>query len=280
MAGNLVPGQWQLGNIIIGTGTNIKMEDTDVKPYDINAQDYQVARSDETRFGFDFFKPTTIELTFNVLSNYLLPEFEGSIPNFWHGMPTINDVAAEWRGDDVRNIWGQLKPLYTCSKLDEIQKVVFGRPGQFNFTANDFWDRGLAVKCVAEFRRADTLVYSAEENSVPVGSGIGVTRLAGDGPDAWMQVIITGPTTNPTIAVGSKSLTINHSVPSGHFLTVSSYPWERYAVDSTGVNLAANITGANKYLDQLRIPHGVETEVTVSGGGSAALIWRDTYSAL
>lgn len=261
---NLQPGQWQIGNTVMGHGTNIKVESADIKPYDVDAQDYQVARSDEMRFGFDHFKPTTIELTLQVLHNRLLPSWEGTIPNFWHNMPTINDLAREWRGDDVRNTWGQMKPLYVCSKLDEIPKVIYGRTGQFGYTFDDGYNNGEVVKAIAEFRRADTLAYGVEENSLELNIGaapVYLTRTGGDGPDAWLRVLLYGPITNPIVTIGEQQLEMAISVPTGVVVEVSSYPWQRRAVDSDRVNVAAGIVGKTQYLDQLKIPYKVPIPV-------------------
>src|SRR6185295_12738104 len=102
---NLVAGQYQLGDLIFGRGTTVRVETFDIKPYDVNAQDFQLARADEISFGWDQLKPTTIEITLHILNNRLLPEFEGTIPNFWEEMPTVLDFQLEWRSDDTRYDW-------------------------------------------------------------------------------------------------------------------------------------------------------------------------------
>ena len=102
---NLLPGQYQVGDIIMGRGTNIIIEDFDVNPSDINAQDYQIPRTDEIRFGQDDLKPTTIEIKGQVLYNWLLEDYEGTIPNFWHGKPIAADLEMLWRADSFRRNW-------------------------------------------------------------------------------------------------------------------------------------------------------------------------------
>ena len=72
---NLIPGQYQIDNYVIGKGTNVIVEQFDAKPYDVNAQDYQLPRSDEIRFGFDQLKPTTVEIQMQVIYNRLLEPF-------------------------------------------------------------------------------------------------------------------------------------------------------------------------------------------------------------
>lgn len=259
---NLVPGQWQIESIIMGTGTNIRLQNVEVKPYDINAMDYQVIRSDEMRFGFDALKPTTIEFTMSVLNNYLMPGFEDSIPNFWHDMPTISDLARAWRADDVRKMWGEMKSMYVVSKLDEIPKLVFGRPGQFTTQMNDEYDKGEIMNVVAEFRRADTLAYSAVENYAELELSeepVYLIRNEGDGPDAWFRLVLEGPLDHPIITVGNQQVNLDYNIAEGEIVEVSSYPWQRRVVNNERTNLAATMIGDTRYLDQLSIPYKVPT---------------------
>lgn len=261
---NLVAGQWQIGSVVMGHGTNIKVEAVDVKPYDVDDQDYQVSRTNEKRFGFDYLKPTTIELTMQVLNNRMLPGYESKFTNFWHNMPTVSDLAREWRADDVRTAWGQMKALYVCSKLDQVPKIIFGRTGQFGYTFDDGYNKGEVVKAIGEFRRADTLAYSVTENSVDIALGqtpTWVTRTNGDGPDSWYRLLLTGPITNPVITVGEQQIELNVDIASGSMVEISSYPWQRRAVASNRTNLAANLIGQTKYLDQLVLPYKVPVPV-------------------
>lgn len=250
---NLVPGQWQIGDIVMGTGTNIIIESAEVNPEDINQQDYQVARTDEMRFGIDQFKPTTIELTMSVLHNRLLEEWEDYISNFWHSMPTLEDLRKEWRYDQGRLTWGKLQHLYVCSKLNGIPKVVFGRPGQFKYKVNDEYNRGEIVQVVAEFRRADTVAYSATEYVTEVfmeDAPARIVRSDGD-VDTWVSIIGYGPITNPVITIGEQELALNIDIAAGEAFEVSSYPWQRRAIDSNRTNLAASLTGETRYLDKI-----------------------------
>lgn len=261
---NLVPGQWQIGEIVMGYGTNIKIESVDVKPYDVTHQDYQVARSSEKRFGFDQFSPTTIELNLMIMHNRLLPGWESLIPNFWHSMPTLNHVAREWRFDEGRNTWGEMKALYVNGKYDEIPKVVYGRPGQFSYTFDDEYNNGEIVRALAEFRRADTLAYSVHETGLELelsDDPVYIIRNEGDGPDTWFRILIYGPVTNPVITVGEHKIKLNVSIPEGKVAEVSSYPWKRRAVDSDRINLAANLVGDSSFLDRLTLPYKVPVPV-------------------
>lgn len=161
----LAKGQFKLGNIVFGAGTNILVTQFDAQPYDLNVQDYQITRSDSIRFGYDSFKPTTISINMEVIYNWKLPPYPNG--TFWANKPTVEDLARVWRGDDVRTVWGSMMPLYFCGRSG-IQKMILGRPGQF--TAERPSHKSTIVKCVGEFRRADTVVYSAVENPSQLSS--------------------------------------------------------------------------------------------------------------
>ena len=72
---NLIPGQYQIGNLIFGAGTTIRCEQFDPKPYDVAGQDYQISRTDEKHFGLDNISPTTIDIKLSVLNNRILDNF-------------------------------------------------------------------------------------------------------------------------------------------------------------------------------------------------------------
>lgn len=261
---NLVPGQWQIGDIVMGFGTNIKVETVTANPHDVNAQDYQLPRSSETRFGMDDFKPTTIDLTFEVLHNRLMPGYEYTIPNFWHSMPSIADLNREWRFDDGRKIWGEMKALYVCTKLDEIPKIIFGRPGQITITEDDKVNNGEVVKVLAQWRRADTISYGVNENVVELSSDHDpqyLIRNEGDGPDAWLRVFIEGPLDHPKITIGEHTIEIDREIEDGEVVEVSSYPWQRRAVNSNRINIASDLIGSTPFLDRLTLPYKVPIPV-------------------
>jgi hypothetical protein len=268
---NLVKGQYQIGDIVMGHGTNIIIEGFDVKPYDVNAQDYQITRSDEMRFGYDSFKPTTIEIQASVIYNYLLPAFTGTRTNFWHNMPTVSDLAMEWRANDIRNSWGEMKPLWFCGR-DGIGKIIFGRPGQFGVEKAD--SKSTIVKCVAEFRRADTLVYSATENAVNLTHNAVpqyLWRGVGDA-STWFRIVGVGPLTNPVITVGENQIELGVSFAAGEAFEISSYPWQRRAVKSDRTNLRNSLIGDTPYLDKMMIP--VKQFVPIRWSSSNVNMWQ------
>lgn len=293
---NLVTGQWQFGNIVAGRGTNIRIDSIDVKPYDINAQDYQVPRADEARFGNDQFKPTTIEFVFNVLHNRLLPSFRGMIPNFWHSMPTVADLAREWRFDEGRNVWGQMKPLYMRSKFDGVHKVIFGRPGQFSVTQDDMYAGGESVTVTAEFRRGDTFAYSLAQRSVtvsPGGTQVRINGTSGQGP-SWLKILLRGPINKPVLTfrnllnqASNTVIELDYNVPAGRTVEINGEPWSRRVITDHNppLNLAANLAGSTPYLDRLRFNFDSAVTVQLTGSGTtsstrATVSWRDSYQVI
>lgn len=268
-------GQYQIGDIVMGAGTNIIVTSFNPQSYDLNAQDYQITRSDEMRFGVDSFKPTTIQMNLEVIYNWLLPPFQDTISNFWQDKPTVNDLADEWRANDVRTQWGQIKPLYYCGR-DGIEKMIFGRPGQF--TAEKVSEKSTVVKCTADFRRADTLVYGTTENVAQLGSNTSVNRTVGNA-ETWYRIVVNGPATNPAFLINGKTIQLNATIPSGQFVEISSYPWARRIVSNTGTNLRNTLSTTSTYLDKLKLPMGV-VEAKVTSGATAYLAWRDAWSAI
>lgn len=293
---NLIPGQWQIGDLVLGKGTNIKIIDIDVKPYDINDQDYQRSRSDEKNFGQDQFTPTTIEFKMLVLHNRLLPSFEGIIPNFWHSMPTLEDLAYEWRGEDVRHRWGQMKPMYVCSKIDDRPKIIFGRPGQFTPTQNDYMNGGEVVEVLAEFRRGDTFAYSLTESIALLTQAsptITINGTSGKGP-SWIRVLLQGPINHPILTFTNMYqqtapvvIDVNYNVPSNAQIEINAEPWSRriITVDANPISLSANLTGTTPYLDRLRFNFDSSISISLAGSSMSAstrafVFWRDAYQVI
>ena len=256
---NLIPGQYQIGSLVFGRGTTVPVETFEIKPTDINAQDYQVSRSDEQRFGWDQLKPTTITITFDVLINRLLPPYEDLIPGFWDEMPKVRDFQREWRSDDIRQVWGAMKPLYVCGN-DSITREIFGRCGQFTYAKNSQYTE--VIQCLAEFRRADTLSYTAQEEGEIVLLGDTPTYITagGDSP-TWFRILAEGPMTHPIFTIGTQTVELDLTLAAGEVLEISSYPWNRRIVDSNRVNHSADMIGDTQYLDRLKLPCGVPVPV-------------------
>jgi hypothetical protein len=259
---NLVSGQYQIGELVMGRGTTILVNEFDAQAYDINAQDYQVGMSDEIRFGQDQFKPTTIQMKMSVLYNELLDIFKSDNPNFWKDQPRIEHLAATWRADYARKRPGEMVPFYICGKNGE-ERIVFGRPGQFSASKLSSSLQGQSVECVAEFRRADIFSYSIEEKTAYINKNdkpTEIVRTEGDAP-SWMRLIAVGPMTNPVFNIGESEVRLNYTLKKDDMLEISSYPWQRRMIDSNRVNLASYATGIMPYLDRLMIPANSTTAV-------------------
>lgn len=286
---NLVAGQYQIDDLIFGRGTTVRVENFDIKPYDINSQDYQITRADEINFGWDQLKPTTIEITFHVLNNYLLPGFEDLIPNFWEEMPTVDDFQESWRFDDGRYQWGAMKSLYVCDRKG-ITKEIFGRPGQFTPGVNTRYTE--SVQVIVEWRRADTYAYGVVNNVSPVITTADLDKTLngteGNGP-SWLALLLQGPVTNPTITLDGLcnqpnpvTFTLNRTVTAGEVIEINGQPWSRRAVSSTGENVSADLS---EYLDKLRFYHNRPLDISLAGGGmttETALVgvYRDAYQVI
>jgi hypothetical protein len=292
---NLLPGQYQIGDLVFGRATTVPVENFDIKPYDVNAQDYQVSRADEMRFGWDQLKPTTIEITFDILNNKLLPPYEDYIPNFWTDMPTVAQFQKEWKGDDIRYVWGQMKPLYVCGR-DGITRTVYGRPGQFTYAKNSQYSE--VLQCIAEFRRADTLSYSVNETGIlmtPSSPTVSVEGTLGDAY-SWLRIELEGPIVSPVFTLTGLcvngvtietpiEIQLDYTVADGEVVEINAYPWTRRCISSTGLNLSAQLIGQTPYLDRLRFEPDATLEVTMSGTGTgsntvAALLFRDAYQVV
>lgn len=286
---NLLPGQYQIDNLVFGKYTTVRVETFDIKPYDLNAMDYQTTRSDEIHFGWDQIKPTTIEITFDILYSKLLPDYAGLIPNFWAEMPTVDDFANVWRADDIRYNWGVMKPLYACGK-DGIIRTIYGRPGAFTYPKDSEYTE--VLQCLAEYRRADAFGYSVDEHAV-LFNDLQLTQTiygtAGDAP-SWMRILLDGPVTNPTFAftgtmLGDVTFQLDYTVADNETIEINAYPWTRRCVSSNGQNLSSQLIGDTPYLDRMRFAADAVLSCTMGGTGmtgdtEALLLWRDAYATI
>lgn len=252
---NLEPGQMQIGDFVFGFNTLFTIEDRDFGGYDVNVQDYAAQLSDETRFGSDSLKPLPIQLQLNAFQNRLLPHIAAITGddrelNF-DDDPTVGQFTREWRADDVRHTWGELKPLYVC-RPDGSTVMVYGRPGKCSVSKPD---KEGARKVVAEFRRSDTLCYNEFEwfTQVQYNEQVTVWRSTemgqGDAP-CWMRFFLVGPMTNPSITFGDLTIDLNYKINYGEIVEISSYPWERRAIRlNDGLSLNAYVT--QPYLENI-----------------------------
>lgn len=256
---NLEPGQYQIGSKVFGRYTPIKVANFDEQAYNVAGQDQQASRTDRVTFGVDIFQPQPITLELVVLDNKRLLGMSGftgvTLPESFdsEGSRNLDELAAEWRGDDVRQEWNNVKPLYCCG-YDGVTRMVFGRPRKFHSSSKSLKSEGFSI--TAEYMRQDTLCYREEESSVEVIKGEAptlLTRTEGSAP-TWLRILGYGPLTHPVITIGEQQVELDIDIDEGEAFEVSSYPWRERAIDSNGRNINADMIGVTQYLDRLVLP--------------------------
>lgn len=269
----LKPGQYQIGDIVFGSSTLYPVENFEDSGYTANASDYAVPNTDEMRMGRDTISPGGITITMAALDNRPTE----------YAYDLAEDFAAEWRGDDVRRLWGTLKPLKCATEVGVFR--IYGRPRKFvsgKASRKSEW-----IPIVCDFSRADTLHYDDEESitAVPLGSAgattATVTRAGGRAP-TWLRAFIAGPITNPKLKVGTYTVELTTTLASGKIIEINAYPWERRIINSDGQNLVVTLAGASPYMDEMKILPRVTTNLGLSGTGTsgatgASILLREAY---
>lgn len=285
---NLEPGQYQIGNLILGPFTPFKIEAIDIGNYDVNVQDHQAQMSNEIRFGADTLKPAPLQLTINVMVNRAIPNIAGLTSSTktlnFENDPNLADLQREWRAEDVMQEWGAIKPLLFCGS-DGVTRQFYGRPGKFAYQKHRQVDSSFYI-CQAEFRRSDTFAYSNIEYYVDLqpNSPRTLTRVNGNA-DSWVRFLIVGPAKHPVINWGTRQIELDWDIPEDVIVEISSYPWQRRVVDSNGLSLAAYIVTDRPYLDTIRFPFNDPLLVSWHATGLGAdsrmrILWNDAYQVM
>ncbi|AHN84041.1 minor tail protein [Mycobacterium phage Hawkeye] len=256
MSSNLQPGQYQIGNLIFGRGTMYPVSKVEIQSYNVQAQDFQVIQSDETQFGQDSFVPGPIVFEIGVLDFKRIQNVEVWTNRVFNEEPlkkNLNKLAAEWRGDDVRRNWGAMKALKCCERDGKVL-VWYGRPRKFQASKRSAKSSFFTVQ--AEFQRADTLMYNDEEIGVEILKGAAPTIInRADGEaKSWLRIVGYGPLTSPVITIGDQEVALDISIAEGEAFEVSSYPWQRRAINNSGLNISSKLIGDTQYLDRLQLP--------------------------
>jgi len=285
---NLEPGQFQIGDLILGYYTLYSVESLDIGNYDVNIQDSQAQASNDTKFGQDTLKPAPLQLTINFRKNKQL----GSVSALYDSVPTLNfdddptlgDLQREWRAEEVMQQWGATKPLYFCGS-DGVTRMFFGRPGKFGYKLQRIVNSQYYI-CQAEFRRLDTFAHSETEWYVVFDPSTpqDVTLTRGNAA-SWVRFLITGPANHPIINFGSHQLELDRNIPADTVVEISSYPWSRRIVDSNGLSLAAYLISDNPYLNKVRFEDHVPKTISWTASGTTdaskmTLLWHDAYQVL
>lgn len=285
---NLEPGQYQIGDLVMGPFTPFRIEAIDIGNYDVNVMDHQAQMSNEIRFGTDTLKPAPLQLTINVMVNRALPHIAGltsdtRVLNFSDD-PNLSDLQREWRAEDIMQEWGAIKPLLFCGS-DGVTRQFYGRPGKFAYQKHRQVDSSYYI-CQAEFRRADTFAYSNIEYYIDFkpSSPQVVARHRGNA-DTWVRFLIVGPVKHPIINWGTRQIELDWDIPEGTVVEISSYPWQRRVIDSNGISLAAYIVTDRPYLDTIRFPYRKLHTISWHGTGTNSesrmrVLWRDAYQVM
>jgi len=261
---NLIPGQYQIGDLVFGRNTVYPVNSVEVQGYNVQAQDSQMIRSDEIQFGFDNFQPAPIIFEIGVLDFRAIPNMAGLVGSATFGTgatdQAVNTLAQAWRGEGVRKSWGEMMELKCCQR-DGTVVVWYGRPRKFQVSKRSRKSNYMVVN--AEFQRADTLCYSNTENITQILKSDNPTYITRSGAqsDTWLRIIGYGPLTRPVITIGSQQVDLDISVAAGEAFEVSSYPWSRRAIKSDGSNISAKMIGDTQYLDRLVLPANQSTAV-------------------
>jgi hypothetical protein len=286
MSRNLRRHQWQIGDLVFGRGTAYPVLGVAIQSYNVTAQDFQVPLSDTVTMGQDTFQAQPITFTIGVRENAPMPYIGGHLPHDLEERSSklLDELQFEWKGNDVKQVWGEAKPITYCNGFGSTRQI-FGRPRKFGYTSKT--ETSQFRKVTAEYVRVDTVSYSEVETGASLVNGadpVSYTRTNGK-ESAWYRVLLTGPMTNPLVQVGDNQILLQHTIPAGKRVEVSSYPWSRRIIDSDGNNLRTTLVGSTKYLDQLLIPAGVSVSMSLlatgmSGASDCTVLWKDAYSVL
>lgn len=286
---NLEPGQFQIGNLVMGVGTLYSVESVDIGNYDVNVQDSQAQGANTIKFGQDSLKPAPMQMTINVRKNHLMESVVAYLKNpppelNFDDDPTLGDLQREWRAEEIMQEWGATKPLYFCG-TDGITRQFFGRPGKFAYKKHKIIGSNY-YQVQAEFRRLDTFAHSELEWFVVLNPDepqtLELTR--GDAPSP-VRFLIVGPAIHPIINFGALQLELDWAIPPGGAVEISSYPWQIRIVDSNGLSLAAYLISENPYLDKVKFqdhtPMVVSWTATgLTGASKMSLLWHDAYQLM
>ena len=255
MPANLVPGQYQIEDLIMGVGTQYRITGFEIMPYNVQAGDYQISRQDTVNFGMDQHMAQPINMTIEAIQNRWLM---APPPGAHIQSASISHLQAIWRGDFIRTKWGEQQVLYYCGK-DGVTKELYGRTGKFQYTRGNQMTE--SYECNAEFRRTDAFSYESNESyqQLVKGDTPSFVNVGGDAP-TWGRIFMVGPLTNPSITIGENKFDLAITLLPGEAAEISSYPWRRRAVDSNGVNIRAYMSGVD-YLDKMRFYNGIPVPV-------------------
>ncbi|KOX10147.1 hypothetical protein [Nocardiopsis sp. NRRL B-16309] len=271
---DLAEDQWDLGGLVIGRGQAVAVDDFDLGDVGARLGDVDVAGGEGVVPGYDYHGGRTLSLTV-----FTDQADAATAQAAWRSLESL------WRQHDLRYTPRTVVPL-RIRVADRDTVRVYGRPRKFSPTGL----RGLpdgAVGAIATFDAMHTNYLSDEESTVTLslvttGDG-GITWPIASWPitwaaggerqdaaynagdmDAWPLITISGPITNPQVALVGTNISIRlvDTIADGQSVTLDPRPWSRSITRSDGASLAGKARGSR--LEDLRLPPG-QTVIHFSG---------------
>lgn len=136
--GQLQPYQFQIGDVVFGRNTPYPVEDVKISSYNVNNQDFQVPRSNETRMGIDTEQAGPITFIMGVIDNApaaYVPRGGTALPPdlVTKSSKLLTALQKEWKALDYARTYGAVTKLVYCDGYGSIRRI-YGRPRKFEYT--------------------------------------------------------------------------------------------------------------------------------------------------
>jgi phage putative tail component, N-terminal domain len=173
------------------------------------------------------------------------------------------EFSVDERETIKRDLAKHLNPTLGAKSLvfaDDIEKTYYVKyAGSIDLNQYPSW-----LEFTIPFKGSNPYILGTFDNA-HIGSGIVENKGNVETP---IIVKITGPASNPSITVGTATMQWSGEVADGKILVIDT---EKMTVTYDGVNA---LNSYNRVFPKL--PPG-ETEITVAGGGSTVIYWRDRW---
>ncbi|WP_407286421.1 hypothetical protein [Streptomyces sp. BP-8] len=299
----LTPWQFEIGGVVLGTGTRIPIGDIEgLGSPATRPQDVDNPTGDGTYPGQDFYGPRTIRIEAGiktpgdpVAAADLLARLELA----------VDDPAARirpdgravlrgrWPGHRTRRLYGRLRRVEATSTANAINGWI---PLDIEFAGLDprWYDDELShltlgLDQAAEHQHDDRTVDEV------LCEPAGCDRASPDDRPGWItnrgnvaswpSIRVHGPVSNPRIwnTVTGRALELDLSLRAGEWVEMETRPRTRWALRNGVTNVANDLTPASR-LDLFSIPRG-RSEIGWSaedptGTCRLDVSWRSAYTAL
>lgn len=245
-----------------GSADAFNTAEPDLGDTTIESEDASLPRTDGLAFGMDYRRGRTIT-------------FEMGVGLSWSesaARAKCRELAAVWRGDAIRRTPWAVASL----SVNSPNRVMYGRPRRFKAGYEMAYQGYIPV--LADFQTVDDLIYDGTSQSVTVASGGSVGITIGGDVATWPIFKFNGPSTNAEATIsGEYSIGLSAVIGNGSSVTLDARPWKRTALHSNGTSLAGKLTG--RPLRRSYLEPGSYT-LSLSGGSSMELTWRNAYASL